>query len=73
MTTAADFPPLQIGPLTVPMPASISEAARKYLAATGIDGSRLESKGFGESQPAADNGTADGRAENRRTEIEVTD
>jgi OOP family OmpA-OmpF porin len=50
-----------------------ADAARKYLTATGIDASRLVSKGFGESQPVADNGTAEGRASNRRTEIEVVE
>jgi len=48
-----------------------ADAARKYLVSAGIDSSRLTSRGFGESQPIADNGTADGRAQNRRTEIEV--
>src|ERR1700722_8276534 len=32
MNTAADYPPLQIGPRTVPMPARVSDAARAYLA-----------------------------------------
>lgn len=32
----------------------------------GIAPQRLEAKGFGESQPVADNGSAEGRAENRR-------
>ena len=50
-----------------------AEAARKYLATTGVDGGRLASKGYGESQPAADNATEDGRAANRRTEIDVVD
>jgi OmpA-OmpF porin, OOP family len=50
-----------------------AEAARKYLVAKGIDGDRISAKGYGESHPAADNATADGRAKNRRTEIEVID
>jgi OOP family OmpA-OmpF porin len=50
-----------------------AEAARSYLVAAGIDKDRLEAKGFGEAKPAADNDTASGRAENRRTEIEVID
>ena len=50
-----------------------ADAARKYLASTGIDETRLTSKGFGKSSPVADNDTAEGRAQNRRTEIEVID
>ena len=50
-----------------------AEAARKYLTSAGIDASRLQARGFGETNPAADNATAEGRAINRRTEIEVVD
>ncbi|MGH2668778.1 MAG: OmpA family protein, partial [bacterium] len=50
-----------------------AQAARSYLIAKGIDEDRLEAKGFGESKPAADNATAEGRSQNRRTEIEVLD
>ncbi|MCP3730584.1 alpha/beta hydrolase [Sphingomonas sp. MG17] len=32
MTTAADYPPLEFGPVAVPMPGSVSDAARAYLA-----------------------------------------
>ncbi len=35
----------------------------------GIDASRLESKGFGASKPAAPNDTPEGRQTNRRVEI----
>jgi OOP family OmpA-OmpF porin len=50
-----------------------AEAARSYLVAEGIAASRLEAKGFGESNPAADNATAEGRHFNRRTQVEVLD
>jgi outer membrane protein OmpA-like peptidoglycan-associated protein len=43
----------------------------EYLISNGVDESRLESKGFGEEQPTADNSTAEGRAKNRRVEINL--
>ena len=44
-----------------------AQSVRDYLVKNlGIDGSRLTSKGFGESKPVADNSTAAGRQENRR-------
>ena len=41
----------------------------KWLTDKGIDASRLEAQGFGETQPVADNDSAAGRALNRRVEI----
>jgi peptidoglycan-associated lipoprotein len=47
-------------------------AVRDYLAkAHGIALSRLEVISYGEEEPAADNGTRDGRAQNRRVVIRV--
>ncbi len=35
----------------------------------GMDGGRLEADGFGEAMPVADNGTPEGRQQNRRVEL----
>lgn len=40
-----------------------------YLASAGIDRQRLQSKGFGDTQPVAGNDTEDGKARNRRVEL----
>jgi len=42
-----------------------------YLVSKNISPQRLLAKGFGETQPVADNKTEDGRALNRRTEMKV--
>jgi outer membrane protein OmpA-like peptidoglycan-associated protein len=42
-----------------------------YLRHKGVVEARLETIGFGETQPLADNGTAEGRALNRRVEISL--
>lgn len=48
-----------------------AKAVFNYLVDNGIDSSRLSSKGFGDSQPVADNGTEEGRKLNRRTEVQI--
>ena len=53
----------------------LSEARAKavydYLTGRGIETSRLTYIGFGETQPIADNATAEGRKQNRRTEFKI--
>lgn len=44
-------------------------AVRRYLQERGIDASRMSIRAAGESDPAADNGTTEGRALNRRVVI----
>lgn len=46
-----------------------AQAVVAALVAQGIDAARLEAKGFGQSQPVADNATGEGRALNRRVEL----
>lgn len=46
-----------------------AEAVRAALIARGVAANRLIAEGFGDSRPIATNGTADGRARNRRIEI----
>ena len=48
-----------------------SEAVKAYLVSKGIEKTRIYTEGKGENQPVADNKTKDGRAKNRRVEIEV--
>jgi outer membrane protein OmpA-like peptidoglycan-associated protein len=42
---------------------------RDYLVGRGVSATRIETAGRGEREPIADNGTAEGRAKNRRVEI----
>ena len=46
-----------------------AEAVRNYLVSKGIAADRLSAKGYGESQPVADNATDEGRFKNRRVEL----
>jgi OOP family OmpA-OmpF porin len=46
-----------------------SLAVAKWLVAHGVDCSRLVAVGFGETKPVADNGTPEGKAQNRRVEF----
>ena len=48
-----------------------SEAVKAYLVTKGVEKNRVYTEGKGEKQPVADNKTAEGRAKNRRVEIEV--
>ena len=48
-----------------------AESVKAYLASKGIEANRIYTEGKGEKQPVADNRTGEGRAKNRRVEIEV--
>ncbi len=49
-----------------------ANAVRDWLVKCGIPAARLSTRGFGESNPVATNATAEGRAQNRRTELVIT-
>jgi OmpA-OmpF porin, OOP family len=48
-----------------------ADAVKAYMVSKGLEPNRVYTEGKGEKQPVANNKTADGRAKNRRTEIEV--
>ncbi len=49
-----------------------AQTVHDYLAANGISVDRMSVRGYGESQPIADNSTAAGKAENRRVVLRIT-
>lgn len=49
-----------------------AESVKKFLVSQGIDASRLNTIGYGETKPIEDNGTAYGRAVNRRIEFKIS-
>ena len=48
-----------------------AESVKAYLVSKGIEPNRVYTEGKGKKQPVADNKTAEGRAKNRRVEVEV--
>ena len=48
-----------------------AETVKQYLIEKGVRENRLVAKGYGESEPIADNKTDEGRAKNRRVELTV--
>lgn len=48
-----------------------AESVKSYLVSKGVEPNRIYTEGKGEKQPVASNKTKDGRAKNRRVEIEV--
>jgi outer membrane protein OmpA-like peptidoglycan-associated protein len=48
-----------------------AESVRAFLVSAGIDGKRLQSKGFGPDRPIADNGAEEGKEANRRVELNI--
>ena len=48
-----------------------ANAVKQYLATHGIAGERIKTTGRGKTSPVADNKTTQGRARNRRVEVEI--
>lgn len=56
-----------------PLSLDRANSARDYLIARGVAVARFSTEGRGSREPVADNGTAEGRAKNRRIEIYVAE
>ncbi|WP_238388320.1 OmpA family protein [Sinimarinibacterium sp. NLF-5-8] len=50
-----------------------ANSVKDYLEEQGVDGSRMTPVGYGATQPIADNNSEEGREENRRVELSVTE
>jgi OOP family OmpA-OmpF porin len=50
-----------------------AESVMNYLVASGIKQSRMKAVGYGEERPIASNATEEGRAQNRRVELQTSD
>ena len=50
-----------------------ANVVKDYLVNKGVKEARMTTRGYGESEPVADNSTDEGRAKNRRTELRVRD
>ena len=57
--------------INLPLSERRAQAVADYTRAKGVDASRITTKGYGSSQPLADNSTEAGRQANRRVEIAI--
>lgn len=48
-----------------------ADSVANFLANSGVQRARVETRGYGESQPIASNSTEEGRATNRRVELKI--
>lgn len=57
--------------INIPLSQNRAQSVANYLSTRGVNPARMATRGFGSSQPIADNSTESGRAANRRVEIRV--
>jgi OOP family OmpA-OmpF porin len=58
-------------PFNLKLSQARAESVREYLVTHGVPAEELSAKGYGKTQPIADNKTAAGRAQNRRVVMSV--
>ena len=49
-----------------------ANSVANYLIQSGVGGNRISAVGFGPSNPVASNATPEGRAQNRRVEVQIS-
>jgi len=54
-----------------PLSEQRAQSVANYTIAQGVDASRIQTKGYGSTQPVADNSTEAGRQANRRVEVAI--
>jgi outer membrane protein OmpA-like peptidoglycan-associated protein len=61
------------GPYNMKLSQRRADSVKQYLVGRGVDADRMTTKGFGKTMPIADNSTDEGREQNRRVELKVTE
>lgn len=57
--------------INIPLSQNRAHSVQQYLVSKGVPSNRINSQGYGASNPIADNTTAAGREQNRRVELNV--
>ena len=57
--------------INIPLSQNRANSVAQYLKNKGVPSTRINSQGYGSSNPIADNGTAAGREQNRRVELSI--
>lgn len=57
--------------INIPLSHNRANSVRQYLVNKGVPAARINSQGYGSSNPVADNSTPSGREQNRRVELNI--